>query len=401
VILSTLSWSDRLVLPAGYTMPSGSSLDSEMSLVVLWDKPTEAVDVKPVGQVVLPDGNRVPLQHFEWLGEPNGPHVAPGLSRMLREASPVLLIAGLFAFLMTLPLQAARWFLLMRYRGIGAGYLRSLRLTLVGAFFNLCMPGSTGGDVMKAYYATRGRGRKADAVMSVVVDRIAGMLGLMLLAGLAGLVMLGNPTTRAMTLWAWVGLVVVLVAGLLYSSKMLRNLIAVKSGGRKLPGAGVLGSIDAAAVAYRHHKLVVFGAVLLSLPVHLGIVGAITLAGLGLGIGHSAGLMISTLPAVVFAGAMPVSIQGLGVMGGTAIVLLESPGLATANQLVGMLGMLRLYMAVIAIIGAVVIVSGDIRLHPQDNATAASPADSTAPADQSAADQDQPASNDASHQAVA
>src|SRR5690606_41348092 len=65
------------------------------------------------------------------------------------QADVGLLIAGLLLVGLVTPLQAWRWLMLMRCRGLDPGYLKSLRLNLVGLFFNFCMPGMTGGDLIK------------------------------------------------------------------------------------------------------------------------------------------------------------------------------------------------------------------------------------------------------------
>lgn len=61
---------------------------------------------------------------------------------------------------------------------------------MVGSFFDLAMPSSNGGDLIKAGYAIKhvGPGFRTRALMSVAFDRILGLLGLFLLAGLVMLV---------------------------------------------------------------------------------------------------------------------------------------------------------------------------------------------------------------------
>src|SRR5688572_21830633 len=46
--------------------------------------------------------------------------------------------------------------LLMRPHGLHLSLAASVRLTLIGLFFNTCLPGATGGDVVKIYYAMEG-----------------------------------------------------------------------------------------------------------------------------------------------------------------------------------------------------------------------------------------------------
>ena len=52
-------------------------------------------------------------------------------------------------------LQTERWRRLLRVQEINLGWWRTLRVYLIGAFFNLFLLGATGGDIVKIYYAMR------------------------------------------------------------------------------------------------------------------------------------------------------------------------------------------------------------------------------------------------------
>ena len=58
--------------------------------------------------------------------------------------------------------------------------------TAIGLFFNIVVPGLTGGDLVKAVLAARDHPeRKAAAMISVLVDRLIGVLVLVLLGAVA------------------------------------------------------------------------------------------------------------------------------------------------------------------------------------------------------------------------
>jgi uncharacterized membrane protein YbhN (UPF0104 family) len=69
---------------------------------------------------------------------------------------------------------------------------------MIGSFFDLAMPSSNGGDLVKAGYVVKhvGPGMRTRAVMAVLIDRVLGLLGLFLLASLVSL--LGWPVVSAM-----------------------------------------------------------------------------------------------------------------------------------------------------------------------------------------------------------
>ena len=79
-------------------------------------------------------------------------------------------------------------------------------LGLIGMVFNLVIPGAVGGDLIKAAYLARMRIRKTQAIASMVIDRILGLLGLFILAAIAGgfAWRLATTDVRKLIMAAWV-----------------------------------------------------------------------------------------------------------------------------------------------------------------------------------------------------
>jgi len=97
------------------------------------------------------------------------------------------------AFLLMLPsyvIVSFRFWLVLRNQGIDTTFATAVRWTMIGSFFDLAMPSSSGGDVVKAGYIVRhvGPSFRTKGIMAVVFDRVLGLLGLFLLAGLTGIV---------------------------------------------------------------------------------------------------------------------------------------------------------------------------------------------------------------------
>lgn len=84
-------------------------------------------------------------------------------------------------------IQFYRWYLLVRALDLPFTFYNAIRLGLVGTFYNTFLPGSVGGDIVKAYFIAKGQpGRKAAAVATVVADRLVGLFGLILFAAVLG-----------------------------------------------------------------------------------------------------------------------------------------------------------------------------------------------------------------------
>src|SRR5690606_28720518 len=118
------------------------------------------------------------------------PLVRVGLASMVREAQPILLTLAILVFPVTLIATGLRWWRLMRPLGIEMSLRRAYVLNMVGLFYNTFMLGSTGGDFIKAYYAGKHArpGQKAAAWVSVFIDRVIGLIVLVIIGGTAATV---------------------------------------------------------------------------------------------------------------------------------------------------------------------------------------------------------------------
>lgn len=90
-----------------------------------------------------------------------------------------------WAFLMHLLIQSivlVRWVIFMKALNFTAPVLQVCRYFFIGLFCNLFLPTSIGGDLVKAYGLARGAGQKPKVYASVVLDRLSGFAGLVLVA---------------------------------------------------------------------------------------------------------------------------------------------------------------------------------------------------------------------------
>src|SRR5437870_4481455 len=91
-----------------------------------------------------------------------------------------LLAVGVF--LVAQVASSMRWRWLARPLGFQQGPAQFLGYYFVGMFFNLVLPTSVGGDVVRAWYLDGHSGRRLPAFVSVFADRVSGLLVLLVLA---------------------------------------------------------------------------------------------------------------------------------------------------------------------------------------------------------------------------
>ncbi len=100
--------------------------------------------------------------------------------------------------------SAWRWGLLLGAQGVEVPARTLTGSFLVATFFNNFLPSNIGGDVIRIADTARPAGSKTLATTVVLVDRGIGLLGLVLLAAVAGSVVgdTGASPVPASLLWA-------------------------------------------------------------------------------------------------------------------------------------------------------------------------------------------------------
>ena len=98
--------------------------------------------------------------------------------------------------------SAWRWQLQARALGLSSSIAQMTGYYYIGMFFNLILPTSVGGDVVRAYYITGPSGRRLPGFVSVLVDRLNGLIVLLLLASVAAAVQFSKvPAWVCLFVW--------------------------------------------------------------------------------------------------------------------------------------------------------------------------------------------------------
>jgi uncharacterized protein (TIRG00374 family) len=267
------------------------------------------------------------------------PLIDRGIGPMLHQANTGLLLAAIFVFPGVFFIVAYRWHELLRALDIHMGYWRTFVLNMVGSFYNTFMPGSTGGDVFKAIYAARLTPHRTRAVVSVIVDRVIGLLALVLLGGGMSVVGLftidaADPARRKCAQIAIGSLVIILgtaSALLVFYTPVLRRYTGLDWIIQRLPMQKQVQGVIETMEILRKHPVLVLWTIVVTLPVHSTVVVSAMLAGMAFNLPLHALYYWVVVPVVVLAGSIPISPQGAGVMEFFAILLTKRQG-CTVSQ---------------------------------------------------------------------
>lgn len=238
----------------------------------------------------------------------------PGMPHAFREMELGWLLLAQVCFFVANLTIVTRWWRLLALAGCPTRWPNALRLTFLGLFFNNVLPGATGGDVPKGLLvAKENPGRGAEALMTVLVDRIFGMVAL---AALALLVILLVPGPfDALRPGLLIGLAAVALGTALYATKPLRRLLGLSALVNRLPLADKLRSLDRAALLFLKRPSGMAIAFAFSFVNHVLVTLGVILLGRALGVPRTDVGVIDyfvLVPVANLIGAVPLAPGGWG-----------------------------------------------------------------------------------------
>jgi uncharacterized protein (TIRG00374 family) len=234
----------------------------------------------------------------------------------VQEANWWWFLPGLLAVGVMTVLQTVRWLWLMKVQSITPSFRRVYGINLIGMFFNLFLPGGTGGDLLKMYYASReSDGRKAAAVLSVFMDRLVGLLALIAIAAVVGLLFFEQvwAARELRGLVLMLGAIVGGAFGFLLAAFAVEFFHLSKHLPTWLPLRHFLLEVASAFSTYARAGAALWASFLLSLPTHLVIFFSFYCCARAFTDQLSLGQIFLVLPLVLTISALPISVAGLGV----------------------------------------------------------------------------------------
>jgi uncharacterized protein (TIRG00374 family) len=259
-------------------------------------------------------------------------HGPSELWRNLTQIHALPMLASFGCFGLTIGIGMLRWRLVLRVHGLNLPLSRVAEISLVAHFFNSFLLGSSGGDLMKAYYAAREtHHKKTEAVTTVAVDRLIGLFAMLFFGATLMLVnlgfVLGNQTLKACG-----GLVLLMLAGctgvlfMAFWGGVSRRVPSARNWLRRLPkGATVEKGLDACRV-FGQHPGMLLQSLGLSMLLNVMCVLQVLLLARGLGMTATTAQLFTLVPVVFCISALPITPNGLGVRENLFVMILASMG---------------------------------------------------------------------------
>jgi len=281
----------------------------------------------------------------------------------LKSTDPVILAGGFLVFLAALSLAAYRLQLIIRAQDIPTTFPDAYALTFIGYFFNNFLPTSIGGDIVKAYYVSRKASEKTTSYTAVFVDRAIGLVTMVFMAFVA-ILLAGSHVVEGkirnvifiITFLSALGIFFLIHEGFAKKFSFLLALVR--------PIEDKLRKIYAAINRYRHHRMLMFQSLIISIASQLLYFASIGIVAMSIGCRISIGDILLRMPIVSAVSLLP-SINGLGVREG-ATVLFFGPLIGKENAFAVSILLLMILFATSIIGGLVYMISPQFKITMKD-----------------------------------
>lgn len=231
--------------------------------------------------------------------------------------NPLNLSLGLIFLAASATLCAGRWYLLVRAQGLHMSFKNIFSLTMIGSFFNTFMPGSVGGDLIKAWYvAGQEPKQKTRAIFTVLLDRVIGLSVIIFYAALTLFFYISwlpsHPELQIVAYSIWLFTFTSFIFLILFFAPFFGRLSMTAPLLNSLKRWRIVANILESALLYRHQGRVILLSLLFSALSILGINLLYSVQGASLAIPMTLSQYFFVVPIALVASAIPLLPGGIG-----------------------------------------------------------------------------------------
>jgi uncharacterized protein (TIRG00374 family) len=224
------------------------------------------------------------------------------------------LLLALLMQLLSAAIASYRWYLIMQRLSFKQGPMFFLQSYLKGSFFNQALPGGIGGDAYRVLECSKLQNSRKPAFYGVLLDRILGLIGILLLNLIANIAypdLLPAAIFHLLNVIALGGITAVIVFAMLgkidrfATYKFTRHLHEISADLRRV---------------YHDPKAIALHSVI-SVLIHFVSMLAVYFLGIGVGLNYGLLTFLVLVPPVMLLTIAPISLAGWGVREGGMIGL--------------------------------------------------------------------------------
>ena len=283
-----------------------------------------------------------------------------GMATLFKNMNLWLMLGAFACYMVMLLIMGVRFWFLLGIQDIRIGLWEAMRLTFLGYLYSNAIPGTVGGDVIKAWYVAKHTPRKAAVVVSIFVDRMMGLTELTLLATIMVIVVLvwrlpcENLHSAEIAVAA---LVVILIGGFLFVlSGRFRRMLRLDKIYQRWSFGHHIAAMGEAAQLYRHRIGALVKAVGVTFGAHIIWITGIALIGMSLNIDTKIYNYFLNTPLIYILAAGIPTPGGVG--GVEALYRVAFHDVSNVSQIVALAVLARMMTIFCGLPGAIVAITG-------------------------------------------
>ncbi|HXF59140.1 MAG TPA: lysylphosphatidylglycerol synthase transmembrane domain-containing protein, partial [Candidatus Saccharimonadales bacterium] len=249
------------------------------------------------------------------------------------------------------------WGRLLRAQGVSIPYAKAASYYFVGLFFNNFLPSNVGGDITRISDASKHADRMSSVFSATLMERLIGVVAIGFLAVVASFAALSRLHLVAV---AWTTLAVFLLAVALFLSIFHRGALEFLERPFRAIGAVRIERALARMLddlhGFRTEKRALLEAFAASTVVQISRIYVHYLVGLALGVEISLSYYFLFVPVLAALVSLPISLNGIGVREGAAVVLFGLAGL-TKEQSFAIPFLTYVIAVAISLLGGLIFIS--------------------------------------------
>ncbi len=240
----------------------------------------------------------------------------------LAEISPLTWATAFLLYVCTQLISSFRWYIIAHGLGFKGKWSTYLGYYFVGMYFNLFLPTSIGGDLLKVLFLSREDKKRLKATYSVLADRVFGLAAMFLLGSTA---VIADPSALPHHLRTI--LLIVSVAVLAIPLCLLFVNRVIKNQWREI------GKRVDISLQLLKNKKVVGSALLLSLILQFIGMGIIVIMAKDMELTPASSFYFAAYPMIALLTFLPISLNGIGIREGGFVFFMNLKGVPIEKAL--------------------------------------------------------------------
>ncbi len=230
-----------------------------------------------------------------------------------------LLSLAILIIIFALSTTYYRWKILLSGQDIYCNNRDLIPIFYIGLFFSSILPGAVSGDIIKsAYIIKKAPDKKTSAVMTIILDRVIGLLGLMLICCIGFLINMEivwkHATLRSLSLVMGCSLIALIIFSIIGLSKRVGRTKWFNYFMDHIPFSRIARELYDAFHIYRHKRRILAYALLISMANHIFCILGFFIITRALGFGIlSISSYLFIVPTGMLTMAIPITPAGIGV----------------------------------------------------------------------------------------